>query len=463
MEDLRDTLSKLVEYALNKGAEFADIRVERAEITYLELENGILKTTKSGFESGASIRVLYRGCWGFSICSELSFESIRRSVDIALAAARALASRTSCGRKVVELSALRDDYRDTVSLDPTSISIETKIADLRSLHSEIAGDSRVRYVGIRYMDTAVTKLYVSSDGRDIRQDLVFTWLYVWATAREGDIVASVREELGTRDGYTIWSRWPQHSIAEKVLNRLSKQLKAKPPKGGVYPAVLAPEIVGVFVHEAFGHLAEADLTLSGSAIKDRIGTKIASDVVTIVDDPMIDNGFGNIRYDDEGVYTRRAILIERGIVRELMVDRERAAILNQEPTGNARAESYRVPPLIRMRNTYMVPGSYSVEELLEDIDFGYYLVSFRGGQANLDGTFQVGVQEAYEIVNGEIRDPVRNLSISGNTLETLAQVDAVAKDFSLGAGRCGKGQMAFVSDGGPHIRVRKIVIGGQAG
>ena len=108
----------------------------------------------------------------------------------------------------------------------------------------------------------------------------------------------------------------------------------------------------------------------------------------------------------------------------------------------------------------MKPGDHSVEELFEGIRYGYYLVSFRGGQANLDGTFQVGVQEAYEIVNGEVRDPVRNMSISGNTLDTLKEVDAVAKDFEIGYGRCGKGQTVFVSDGGPHVRVRKIVVGG---
>jgi len=113
-----------------------------------------------------------------------------------------------------------------------------------------------------------------------------------------------------------------------------------------------------------------------------------------------------------------------------------------------------------MRNTYIEPRDYTFDELLEDIDFGYYLVSFRGGQANLDGTFQVGIQEAYEIVNGELGDPVRNVSISGNTLETLMRVDAVGKDFELHSGRCGKGQVAYVGDGGPSIRVRNLIVGG---
>jgi TldD protein len=114
-----------------------------------------------------------------------------------------------------------------------------------------------------------------------------------------------------------------------------------------------------------------------------------------------------------------------------------------------------------MRNTYLAPGDKSFEELIENIDFGYYLKSFRGGQANLDGTFQVGIQEAYEIINGDLGNPIRSASISGNTLETLHKVDAVGKDFELWPGRCGKGQTAFVCDGGPHIKVEKVTIGGQ--
>ncbi len=159
---------------------------------------------------------------------------------------------------------------------------------------------------------------------------------------------------------------------------------------------------------------------------------------------------------------KRQVLIEKGVVKGLMHNRETAARINATPTGNARAESYDVMPLIRMRNTIMEKGDYTVDELFEGIKFGYYLKSFRGGQANLDGTFQVGIQEAYEIVNGEVGRPVRNMSISGNTLETLMKVDAVAKDFELDYGRCGKGQIAFVSSGGPHVRVKSILVGGRS-
>ncbi len=135
-------------------------------------------------------------------------------------------------------------------------------------------------------------------------------------------------------------------------------------------------------------------------------------------------------------------------------------LLNVEPTGNAHAESFRVAPLIRMRTRYLGPRDMKFEELLEGIKFGYYLVSFKGGQANLDRTFQVGIQEAYEIVNGKAGRPVKNMSISGNALEVLSKVTGVGRDFDLEYGRCGKGQIVYVSSGGPHIRVEEVLIGG---
>jgi len=204
------------------------------------------------------------------------------------------------------------------------------------------------------------------------------------------------------------------------------------------------------------------LTLSGSVLLDNLDKKIASEVVTFYDDGSIEGAFGSYKYDDEGVPSQKTLLVKDGVVVGLMHNRETAQKLGAEPTGNARAEDFRVEPIIRMRNTFMEPKDQTFEELIEDIKFGYYFKSFRGGQASLDGTFQVGIQEAYEIVNGLIGEPIRNASISGNTLETLLKVEAAGKDFELGPGRCGKGQTAFVCDGGPHAKIKEVLVGGSA-
>jgi TldD protein len=202
--------------------------------------------------------------------------------------------------------------------------------------------------------------------------------------------------------------------------------------------------------------------LAGSIISNKLGKKVASDVVTMLDDGTVKGAFGSFKYDDEGVPAQKTLLVKDGVVTGLMHSRETAHQFGADPTGNARAEDFRVEPIVRMRNTYIQPRDHSFEELVEDVKFGYYLKSFRGGQANLDGTFQVGIQEAYEIVDGEVGEPVRDVSISGNTLETLLKVDAVGKEFELWPGVCGKGQAAFVSDGGANTRIKGVLVGGSA-
>ncbi len=462
LDALRDYLLRLADEYVGKGASFIDFRAEYTEITSFSLIDGHVRNVIRGSEAGLAVRVLYNGFWGFSTVSTLgNKESIREAVELAFRAARSLAISGKGTSEAYLLEAKRDDVKAYIKTDPRSVDFGTKVSDVLELHKIITkSELPIKSITIKYLDVIGKKVYVSSEERDLSQEFLITWTYLWVTAREGNIVASVRDEVGSTDGYTLWSRYPQEAIAKRAISRIKSQLRAKTPRGGNYPVVLAPEVVGVFVHEAFGHLGEADLTMSGSAIKNKIGVKIASDIVTIVDDPTIPQGFGTFKYDDEGVETRPVYLIKNGKIEELMVNREYAKLLGTTPTGNARAESYRVPPLIRMRNTVMLSGDYDVEELFEDIKFGYYLVSFRGGQANLDGTFQIGIQEAYEIVNGEVGEPVRNMSVSGNTLETLRLVDAIAKDFQISYGRCGKGQTAFVSDGGPHIRVKSLTIGG---
>ncbi|HTY74686.1 MAG TPA: TldD/PmbA family protein, partial [Candidatus Nanoarchaeia archaeon] len=271
-----------------------------------------------------------------------------------------------------------------------------------------------------------------------------------------------REELGSTLGYELFDTETPEVVGTRLTKRAVIQLKAKPPRGGSFPVVLGPNVVGVFVHEAFGHLAEADLALAGGVLNQNLGKKIGSDLVTFFDDGTLDGAFGSFKYDDEGVEAKKTLLIKDGVVTGLLHNRETAQKFGVDPTGNARAEDFRSEPIIRMRNTYMAPRDHTLEELLEDVKEGYFFKSFRGGQANLDGTFQVGIQEAYEIVNGEIGEPVRDASISGNTLATLLKVDAVGKDFELDSGRCGKGQIAFIGDGGPHIRISEVTVGGTA-
>jgi len=460
---LRDILTKSVDYGRSLGAEYVEVRAQSLFKTLLTTKDGTVEGAKEGTESGAGVRALVNGAWGFVSLGKLEPKLLTEAVDDAVRLARAASLRVKSPVKLAEVKAVEDRVVAKPGKSPRDVSMEKKIDNALAMDKTVFGyDKRIKSCTISYLDVTGTNYFLNSDGACIQQDKLYVWLRILASARENSVYASAREETGSTAGYEVFDTETPEKVGTMVAKRVVEQLNAKTPKGGSFPAVIGPNVVGVFMHEAMGHLAEADLTLSGSILYDKLGKQIASDAVTVYDDGTVEGAFGSFKYDDEGVRTQKTALIEKGTLTGLMHNRETAQKLSMEPTGNARAEDFRFEPIIRMRNTYLAAGDNSFEELIEDVDFGYYLKSFRGGQANLDGTFQVGIQEAYEIVKGRLGDSVRSASISGNTLETLRRVDAVGRDFELWPGRCGKGQTAFICDGGPHIRVGEVTVGGGA-
>jgi TldD protein len=461
---LEDILANINGVAVkNFGAEYSETRAQKLQKTMLTLKEGRVEAAKQGIENGIALRVLVDGAWGFASVGSLNAETLENAVSDACKMAKTASSRLKTPIKLAETKTVADRVHIKPKKKPSAILMEEKINTALSVNKAALGyDKRVKSCTIDYLDLTGTNYFANSEGTRIEQDKLYVWSRITATAASQGVFTFSREEIGSTAGYEVFDANPPEVIGKTVAKRAIQQLSAKPPKGGKSPVVLGPNVVGVFVHEAFGHLAEADLALSGGVLMNNLGKKIGSDVVTFYDDGTIPGAFGSFKYDDEGVPAQKTLLIKDGVVTGLMHNRETAEKFGAEPTGNARAEDFRVEPIIRMRNTFMAPRDHSLDELVEDIRSGYYFKSFRGGQANLDGTFQVGIQEAYEIVNGEIGDPVRNASISGNTLETLLKVDAVGKDFELCPGRCGKGQTAFICDGGPHIRVKEVIVGGSA-
>jgi len=461
---LKDLLLKVTETGLKLGADYVEARAQRTFTTTLTTKDGTVEVVREGTQEGVAVRVLTNGTWGFVTLGTTKANSVLNGVKKALSMARAASSRVKAPVKLAEVGAVEDRVKVKPRKDPKEVSIGEKVNLALEIDRNLFGfDSRVKSCTVDYLDVSGTNYFANSNGTYIEQDKLYVWSRIFAVAKEADVFGYGREEIGSTAGFEVFDEETPETVGLKVGQRIVEQLKAKTPKGGAFPVVIGPNVVGVFIHEAFGHLAEADLTLSGSALMNKLGEKIASEAVNVFDDGTVEGAFGSFKYDDEGVPAQKTALIRNGVVVGLMHNRETASKFNTAPTGNARAQSFRNEPIVRMRNTYLAPGDHTFEELLEDIKFGYYLKSFRGGQANLDGTFQVGIEEAYEIVNGELGSPVRNASISGNTLETLFMVEAVGKDFKLSPGRCGKGgQIAFVCDGGPHTRVRRVLIGGGA-
>jgi len=461
---LKDILSKINDAAVHKfGAEYAELRVQNLSKTMLTLKEGRVEAARQGIESGVALRVLVNGAWGFASVGSLNAEALMSAVSDACRMAKAASARLKTPIKLAETKTVEDRVQVKPKRNPSEIPMEEKIKTASSINKATLGyDKRVKSCTIDYLDLTGTSYFANSEGTCIEQDKLHVWSRITASALSKGVFTFSREEIGSTAGYEVFDTETPEIIGKRVAKRAIEQLEAKPPKGGRFPVVLGPNVVGVFVHEAFGHLAEADLALAGGVLASNLGKKIASNVVTFYDDGTVNGAFGSFKYDDEGVPAQKTLLIKDGVVAGLMHNRETAQKFNAAPTGNARAEDFRVEPIIRMRNTFMAPRDHSFEELLEGVRFGYYFKSFRGGQANVDGTFQVGIQEAYEIINGELGEAVRDASISGNTLETLLKVDAVGKDFELWPGRCGKGQTAFICDGGPHIRVKEVTVGGSA-
>jgi len=461
---LKDLLIETNNTATQKlGAQYAEARAQKLYKTSLTLKEERVEAAKQGIENGVALRVLVNGAWGFASVGSLDREILKAAVSDACKMAKMASSRLKTPIKLAEAKVVDDHVEAKPKNNPADVLMEDKIKTALAVNKASLGfDKRIKSCTVDYFDLTGTSYFANSDGTSIEQDKMYVWARITASALNDGVFTFSREEVGSTAGYEIFDEQSPEELGEKVSKRAVEQLNAKSVKGGAFPVVLGPNVVGVFVHEAFGHLAEADLALSGGVLASNMNKKIGSDLVTFYDDGTIEGAFGAFKYDDEGVKTQKTTLIKDGVVAGLMHNRETAQKFKAEPTGNARAEDFRVEPIIRMRCTYMEPKDHSFDELIEKVKQGYYFKSFRGGQANLDGTFQVGIQEGYEIVNGEIGAPVRDASISGNTLGTLHKIDAVGKDFMLDPGRCGKGQTAFISDGGPHIRIKEVVVGGSA-
>lgn len=460
---MRDNLTEVVDAGVKLGAEYMEVRAQKLFTTMLTTKDSKVEAVKRGIEHGVAVRVFVKGAWGFASLGTLEKKPITNSVVDAYKMAKAASLQLKSPPGLADSKTVEAKVAMKPKKDPKEVPIKKKIDMLLTEDETIFDyDKRVKSCTINYIDIAGNTHFANSDGTYIEQGKLYLFLMSVATAKEADRLTFSNDLIGYTSGFEAFDAQTPEIIGNRVAKRAVDQLKAIKPKGGAFPAVIGPRVIGIFAHEAFGHLAEADLTLAGSVLIDKLGKKVASEKVTIYDDGTIEGAFGSFKYDDEGVPTQKTTLIEDGKIVSLMHNRETAHKFDTKPTGNARAEDFRYEPIIRMRNTYLANGDYSFEELLEDIKFGYYIKNYRGGQANLDGTFQVGVQEAFEIVNGELGAPVRSVSFSGNTLETLHKVDAVGKDFELNVGVCGKGQRAFCGAGGPNARVKEVLIGGGA-
>lgn len=455
-----EMLEKGIGAGEQQGAEYTELRAEDIHTTMIGYSDGRVDNLNVKIRSGVACRVLYDGAWGFACGMTEDTESL---VKKACSLARVASPHRKEKIELEEIKIHEDETRIQSRMPPGDVPFEEKISRLARLCTLIQNyDKRVKAVSLKYTDSHGLKYLLTSEGTRITQEVGHVYNYCWVTGKENETLTAARDGVGsTEEGYEYFEIETEEKIAERIGRRVILQLGGKTPKKGSFPCILGPRVVGVLAHEALGHLAEADLTVN-SSFNGKLGEKVASDTVTMVDAP-IRGTFGASKYDDEGVLMQRVDIIKKGVFSGLLTNREYACMMGLPVCGSARAESFLYSPIIRMRNTFLEKGDHTDEELFEGIDFGYYCVDYRGGQAQLNSSFQIGVQEAFEIHNGEIQDPIKDLSISGVAVEALFLIEGVGKTVGYEEGYCGKDQTAAVSSGGPLVRIKEggILFGGR--
>ncbi len=461
---MHSALEGLIGRATRDGASYADLRVVSVESTSLELKDGELKQAVEGAEAGFGVRVLVEGSWGFASANELRAAAGEAALDAAMSMARASRARAGEGARMAEV---RPEVAEVVwepRRDPRDMPIEDKLAMLREVEAAARGGAHVVTVTSSYADARKRVELETSDGTRLVWGLARVVAGASIVGRKEGRSASLLARVGGVGGLECLASPTPVEEAARAARSVERLLDAAAPGAGRMPAVIDPDLAGVLVHEAFGHACEADLVLAGeSMLADRLGQQLGSPLVSIFDDPTLPGAFGSFPFDDEGVRARRKDLMVRGVLAAFIHSRETAARLGAEPNGGARAQDHASRPLVRMSNTCLGGGDRSFEELLEGIKRGIYVKGTRGGQVDTaKGTFQFGAEEAFEVRDGELGRPLRDVALMGSILETLRNVDAVGNDPRAGSpGYCGKGQHVPVGDGGPHVRVQDAVVGGM--
>ena len=458
MTDIKTTAQQLAEVIRRYQADYIEARLEESQTSHITYRGRELESIGRAAATGGNIRALVKGCWGF--VSFDSFDELPGKVELAIKQAQFV------GNEVSQLAAVEpvvDSVPAGIDRNPLTIPLAEKKGLLDEYNDIIWRTPKVQTSVIGYGDSFKKVILVNSLGSYVEQARADTSLRVNIVATEGGEVQQSGISTGSRGNFGEIQGL--HSQLKETAQRAVDLLAAPQAKGGEYTVVLDPILAGVFVHEAFGHLSESDFVYENDRLKEVmvLGKTFGDEALNIVDTATIPGMRGSYRYDDEGVPATRTYLIREGKLVGRLHSRETAARMNEEPTGNARAINYRHPPIVRMTNTFIEPGTASFEDIISDIKEGIYARNWYGGTTSMEMfTFSAG--EAYMIRNGRVAELLRPVVLTGNVFTTLMNIDAIGNDLEMNqGGGCGKGgQVPLpVSNGSPHIRIRKCLIGGR--
>jgi TldD protein len=452
---------KVLDEGLKRGGELSEVYIEERETFNLNLDDRKIEQAVRGNDQGGGVRVFYGDTAAYAYTDDLE----ERALLEAARAASAASKSTSEQRISLDLSKSENPI-DVEILKPFSDLDEKSKVDL--LH-EMDGEARKQSPYVSSVYISMTEVHraiwvYNSEGVWAEDDRNFIEFQVAVTAKKNGTLQRSSSGIGAQSGLELLESQSPLALAEEVAQAADRMLDARPAPAGEMTVVIVNGWGGVLFHEACGHALEADFVVGGTSIySGLVGEKVASPIVTAIDDGTIPKRRGSLRFDDEGTPSSRTVLIENGILKEYIWDLKEARRAGRKSTGNGRRESFRHMPMPRMTNTFIDAGTHDPEEIIRSVKRGFYARQIGGGQADFArGDFVFTVTEGYLIEDGRITAPVRGATLMGNGPQVLKQIDMIGTDFALdsGRGRCGKGQWARVSVGQPTVRVPKLMVGG---
>ena len=440
------------------NADYIEIRLEESKATRIIYRGNRLEEIGKTSSKGGNVRALVKGGWGFVSFNSVS--NLRDKVELAVSQARLVGKETS---DFSQSEPLTDMVTAEIEKNPMTVPLASKKELFDEYNDIILSTAKIQTSNIGYSDSQRKVTFASSEGTYIEQTKVDVSLRLIAIASEDGQVQQVGLSLGSQGDFSAVEGLQEQ--VKQMAQRAVELLSAPQAKGGEYIVVLDPVLAGVFVHEAFGHLSEADHVYENKRLQDImvLGRKFGDKHLNIVDGAAVPGLRGSYKYDDEGVQASKTYLIREGVLESRLHSRETAAIMGEKPTGNARAISYLFPPIVRMTNTYIEPKTLSFEDIISDIKEGIYAKDWYGGTTSLE-MFTFSAAEAYMIRNGKIAELLRPVVLSGNVFVTLGNIDAIGNDLQMNqGGGCGKREQSPlpVSNGSPHIRIRSCLVGGS--
>ncbi|MBI3398344.1 MAG: TldD/PmbA family protein [Deltaproteobacteria bacterium] len=451
---------KILKMALKRGGDFADIYMEETVNTSIICEENKIEKVISGRDRGLGLRVIFDFKTAYAYTNDLTEKGLLKLADTVSRAVKE-------GRAKEDISLVKKDIAQGffIKTPPSDVDLLKKAELVKHANSFARGlDKRIEQVKVVYGDGFRKTAVVNSFGQWVEENRTGILFLVQVVAREGDVVQTGYEPIGGVMGLEIFEESPPEKVAETASKRAILMLRAKKAQGGKMPVVLSSEAGGTMIHEAVGHGLEADLAQQGlSVYSGKIGEKIASPLITVIDDATIPYKRGSFFFDDEGSPGQKTTLVENGVLKNYMYDRLTAMKDDALCTGNGRRESYHHRPIPRMTNTMIVSGRANPEEIIKSLEKGLFVKKMGGGQVNtVNGDFVFEVTEGYLIEKGKIGEPVRGATLTGNGPEVLNNIDMVGSDLGFGIGTCGKdAQGVPVSDAQPTLRIPEIVVGGE--